>query len=257
MGAKRKNRNVWGFFLLTFALAIPFWLIGAVSGQELLPGLPLASLAFVCPMIAAVSLVYRETGRVGATALLKRSFDFRRITAKGWYMPTLLLMPLVMVVSFGLMRLSGTPVPVPRLAALPTLLLGVGFFIGALGEELGWSGYATDPLQKRWGALPAAVALGAIWALYHYVGLAEAHRALAWIAWWSLGTVALRVIMVWLYNNTGRSVFAAALFHMTINVTWQLFPINGSYYDPLVTSSITAVIAVIVVVFWGPRTLTR
>ena len=31
-----------------------------------------------------------------------------------------------------------------------------------------------------------------------------------------------------------------------INVTWQLFPVNGSYYDPRVTSVITAAVAVVV-----------
>jgi len=41
------------------------------------------------------------------------------------------------------------------------------------------------------------------------------------------------------------------------NVTWQLFPINGSYYDPRVTSLITAAVAVFVVIVWGPRTMVR
>jgi len=83
------------------------------------------------------------------------------------------------------------------------------------------------------------------------------HRSLAFIAWWSLGTVAARVIIVWLYNNTGKSVFVAALFHTMINLTWQVFPINGSYYDPRVTGIITAIVAVVVVIVWGPRTLAR
>jgi len=62
---------------------------------------------------------------------------------------------------------------------------------------------------------------------------------------------------VWLYNNTGRSVCATALFHMTINVAWQLFPVHGSYFDPRSSGVITALIAVIIVGVWGPRTLTR
>jgi uncharacterized membrane protein len=41
------------------------------------------------------------------------------------------------------------------------------------------------------------------------------------------------------------------------NVTWQLFPINGSYYDPRVTSLIMAAVAVFVVIVWGPRTMVR
>jgi uncharacterized protein len=245
------------YVLLVFALTLPFWVIGAVTGTQLLPGVPLAGLAFVCPALAAAICVYREGKGAGVRALLKRSLDFQRITAKGWYVPTLLLMPMVMGLSIVVLRISGVPVPAPAIAVVPTLLLAAGFFLGALGEELGWSGYAIDLLQARWGALAASIVLGAIWAIWHYVGLAEAHRAMAWIAWWSLGTLALRVLIVWLYNNTGRSVFAAALSHMTINLTWQLFPINGSYYDPRVTSAITVLVAVIVVVVSGPGTLTR
>jgi uncharacterized protein len=67
--------------------------------------------------------------------------------------------------------------------------------------------------------------------------------------------VAARVIIVWLYNNTGKSVFVAALFHTMINLTWQMFPINGSYYDPRVIGLITAIVAVVVVIVWRPRTL--
>ncbi|MEP7288205.1 MAG: hypothetical protein ABI947_20830 [Chloroflexota bacterium] len=57
------------------------------------------------------------------------------------------------------------------------------------------------------------------------------------------------MIIVWLYNNTGKSVFAAALFHMMINVTWQLFPVNGSYFDPRIASSLLALVAVIIIVW--------
>jgi len=93
-----------------------------------------------------------------------------------------------------------------------------------------------------------ALVLGVIWAVYHYVPLAEEHRSLDWIAWWSVGTIANRVTLVWLYNNTNRSVFAAALFHMTINVTWQLFPVNGSYFDPRISGLISVLVAVMVVI---------
>ncbi len=244
------------FFLLVFGLSIPFWLMGALTGLELLPGLPVAALTAVCPMTAAMILVYRENKIAGVTALLKRSFDFKRIKAKVWYVPILLLMPVVSGLSFGVLRLTGTPVPAPQIAVVPTLILCVVFFVGALGEELGWSGYAIDPMQDRWGALKASLVLGAVWAVWHYVALVQAHRPVAWIAWWSLGTVAARVIIVWLYNNTGKSVFAAALFHTTQNVIWQLFPVNGSYFDPRVSGAILALVALIIVV-WGPRTLAR
>ena len=120
------------------------------------------------------------------------------------------------------------------------------FFIGALGEELGWSGYATEPLQQRWGTLPASLMLGAVRAVWHFVPLVQAHRTVEWIAWWSLDTVSLRMIMTWLYIHCGKSVFAAAVFHAMINLSWQLFPINGSFYDPRVFGLITLVCAIII-----------
>ena len=245
-----RRRSPLKFFLLVLALSVPFWLIGAVTGLRLLPGLPVAALMAVCPVIAAVLLVYREQRLAGVTTLLKRSFDFNRTKAKVWYLPILLVMPMVMVLSFGVLRLTGTPVPAPPIAILPALPLCVVFFIGALGEELGWSGYAIDPLQAKWGALPASLVLGSVWAVWHYVALAQAERSVAWITWWSLGTVAARVIIVWLYNNTGKSVFAAALFHTTVNVAWQLFPVNGSYFDPRLYGLILALVAIIIVT-WG------
>lgn len=240
--------------MLALALIIPFWVLGALTGLQILPGLPVSALGVVCPGVAALICAYRENRRTGATTLLRRMFDAHRITAKGWYAPVLLLMPMVMALSLAVQQLAGAAVPPPQIALVPTLILTVVFFAGALGEELGWSGYAIDPMQARWGALRASLVLGAFWAAYHYLGLAQAHRSVAWVAWWTLGTLAARVIIVWLYNNTGKSVFAAALFHMTINVTWQLYPIGGSYYDPRVTGLILAVAAVIVTGIWGSRT---
>ncbi len=252
-----RSRSPLRFFLLVFALSLPFWLAGALTSLQLLPALPVSALGFLCPMTAAAIFVYLENGSAGVKGLLKRAFDFKRVKAKIWYVPTILLMPCIMVLSYVALRLMGVPLPTPQFSVGTLLALFVAFFVGALGEELGWSGYAIDPLQERFGALQGALLLGAVWAVWHYVPLLEAHRSLAFIAWWSLGTVAARVIIVWLYNNTGRSVFIAALFHTMINLTWQLFPINGSYYDPRVTGLLTAIVAVVVVIAWGPRTLAR
>ncbi len=70
------------FFLLTFALAVPFLVIGAVTGIQLLPGLPVSALMVVCPATAALILAHRNNGAAGVKALLKRAFDYRRIKGK-------------------------------------------------------------------------------------------------------------------------------------------------------------------------------
>ena len=80
-------------------------------------------------------------------------------------------------------------------------------------------------------------------------------RGAAWIAWWSVVAVAILTFTVWIYNNTGRSLFAAIVFHATFNVCFALFPNWGSHWDPAVSGAITAVAAATVAFLWGPKTL--
>ena len=252
------GRSPLAFFVLMFALSIPLSLAGTLMERELLPGLPLSALVVpFCPLIAAAVLVYRENKLQGVIDLLKRTFDYKRVTAKVWFIPTVLLMPGVMILEYGLLRLMGSSIPAPQFSLWTSLILFGAFFIAAAGEELGWMGYAIDPLQDRLQALPASIVLGVVWTVWHFILLAQVSRSPAWIAWWSVATVAQRIIIVWLYNNTGKSVFIAVVYHAMMNLTWQLFPINGSYYEPRITALIVAPIAIMVSVMWGPKTLAQ
>lgn len=246
------TRSPFAYFALTFALSIPFWVAGALCHLQLLPDIPVSALGLSSMAGAASILVFCESGSAGVAALWKRAFDLHRVSARSWYVPTLALMPAILALSWVVMRLGGVPVPAPVLSIGGTLALFVVLFVAAVGEELGWSGYAIDPLRERLGALRAALVIGVVWAVWHVVPLLQAHRSVGFIAWWSLGTVALRVLLVWLYENTGRSVFVVVLAHTMWNLAWQLFPIDGSWYDPRVTSPITAAMAVWVVLRGGP-----
>jgi uncharacterized protein len=240
-----------------FALSVPFWLVGAQSSLQLMEGLPITTLMVFCPLTAASILVYRANGLAAVTVLFERAFDYQRIIAKVWYLPIVLLNPAVMILSYGVMRWREIPLPAPRVSVLTALVMFVVLFIFAVGEEVGWMGYAIDPMQGRWNALQAGVLLGLVWAVWHFVPLLQASRSLLWIAGWSVSTLALRVLIVWLYNNTGRSVFATILFHTTSNLSTFLFPNGGSHYDPWVTGPILAIVATIVTILWGPHTLAR
>jgi len=210
------------------------------------------------PLIAALILVYREDGYAGTSKLLRRVFDQKRIKPKIWYVPTFFMPPIIYLLTYGVTRLTGLPLPdKPYVPLLMTPLLFVVFFILAAGEEVGWTGYATDPVQERWSALTTSITLGLVTAIWHFVPLIEMGRTPTWIAWWTVGTVALRTLTVWLYNNTGRSLFAAIVFHAMSNVSFALFPNYGSHWDPAVAGAITAIAAVIVTFLWGPKTLAR
>jgi uncharacterized protein len=217
----------------------------------------MSSLAAFCPLIAVMILSHRANKAEGMTQLLKRSFDYEGMTRKAWYVPVVFFNPGVAILSYELMRRLEMPLPVPQFSIPASLVMFVGFFIGAIGEEVGWSGYALDRMQERWGALQAGILLGSAWAIWHLVPYAQAHRSATWIAWQCVNTVAARILIVWLYNNTGKSVFATILYHTIGNVCVFTFPNFGSHFDPRVWGLINLFAAVVVTVVWGPRTLAR
>ena len=240
-------RDILAFFGLTFALTIPFWIIGRASDNELMPGLPSAALAVICPAAAALILSWRLTGVAGARALAIRTINLGRVKPKAWWLLILLFSPAANVAAFFISRNLGTEVPNPQLDILPATTLFAIFLMASVTEELGWTGFALDPLQKRVGAIRAALLIGAVWAVWHYPALLQAHRSGGWIAWWTLGTISLRLFMVWLFNRTGGSVFAVVVVHATNNLAWQLFPIQGSWWDPRINGVIMGIIALIII----------
>lgn len=240
-----RARPVGAYLALVTGLAVPLWAYGALAGGELMPGLPVAAVAFVVPLVAASLLVYRREGRAGLTGLLRRAWDARRVRDPVWWLPALLLLPALWTLSWFVMAALGRPLPDPvvPLGALPWL--AVAFLVAGAAEELGWMGYAYAPLEARAGPLGAALALGAFWAAWHVVPHLTGGRDAAWIAWWALGTVATRVLQVWVYEGAGRSVFALSAMHASFNVAWQLFPVRGSAYDPAALSPLIAVAALL------------
>jgi uncharacterized protein len=162
------KRSPLKFFVLVFVLALPFWLLGALVTHMPLPiHLPISALQFVCPMIAAFILVSREEKPGGIKRLLKRVFDWKRIQHAIWYIPIILLNPLIMLLSYGVMLLIGRPIPEPYIPLLMIPVFFVVFFIPAACEEVGWMGYAVDPMQDRWSALTTAL----FWGRYGRYGM--------------------------------------------------------------------------------------
>jgi hypothetical protein len=237
-------------------LTTPFLLLG---GKKLpLPvNLPGSALMFIGLLLAALILSYRQDGMRGVKELVKRAFDYKKIKNKAWYIPILLLSPVIYFLSYVAMRLMGLPLPDPNVPILLALPLFLAFFSEAVFEELGWMGYALDPMQKRWGALKAGIILGLAWQIWHIIPDIQAGYTASWIFWHDLQGVALRILMVWIYNNTGKSVFSSVLVHAVDNVSWAMFPNFGSGYDPFFTAIFTCLAAGIAIIGWGPKTLAQ
>lgn len=82
-----------------FILALPLWLLGYLTEHGLLKGLgidlPFSALIFVCPIIAAALLIYRDEKMAGVRRLSRRIFDYKGVRPRVWYAPILLLLPVL------------------------------------------------------------------------------------------------------------------------------------------------------------------
>ncbi len=256
-----KGKSPFAFLALAMVIYIPFVIYADV---QVFPNWSLVNFGAFIPMLAALILVYRENGTAGMVELLKRPFDFKRIKSKIWYLPVFLLIPFTVFVQYGLAWVFGLPVSSAYFPTSWPILFGI-LFIAAAGEELGWMGYLFEPLQGRFGALKASLLLGVVWALIHIPLFNASNVSSYWITCQLIYVAATRVLFVWIYNNTGKSIFAVVMLHTLFNSVWFLFPGNPDwvgvarpvFYNPTSLALITIALAAIVSFVWGSRTLAQ
>ena len=221
---------VASFFLVTYGVA---WLLWAplVFSRGLPPaaGFLLALLGSLVPSAVAVMLTALLHGRRGVRSLLARLVKWR--VGLRWYL-VVLLVPLLVLLAVGISVLLGGAVPTVD-ASILTIVILFAFHIfpgSALGEELGWRGFALPHLQDTRGALATALILGPLWGSWHLpLFLANTDsRPLALFPLFVLSAIALSVVLSWLYNSTGGSLLLVVLLHATANlpVTLLIAPLG-------------------------------
>jgi membrane protease YdiL (CAAX protease family) len=256
------GRSLGRYFLLLFGLCLPVWVIGAIFDIELFPGFKLFQAGLAMPMIAALLLTYRERRWAGIAALLRRTYDVGNIQPRIWFLPIFLIFPSLGFINYLIIRGAGTDIPSPTFSLVGVLGYCTVFFM-TFGEELGLTGYAIDPMQRRYSALGTGLLLGLVWAGYHIPGFViSGYYAAGWIFWHAIYIVIVRVLFVWIYNNSGKSLFSMALCHWTFGLFWSLWPQDNlqkavPFYDPRITAAAAGLYVLIVVFVWGPKTLAR
>ena len=257
-----RKRSLLNFCILLFGLSIPFWVLGAIYDEQVIPGFKLFQLPLGMPMVAALILIYKESGRDGLIALFKRTYDLRKIKPKIWYLPLLLLFPGIGFLHNWIVNSYGTSIPAPDFSIITFLGYSIVFLM-TYGEELGLTGYAIDPMQQRYSALTSAIIVGMIWAGYHIPGfIISGYYSSEWIFWHALYTIAARVLFVWVYNNSGKSLFSMALLHWMLGLFWSLWPQDNlqravPFYDPRICALLAIFCVAVVAFLWGPKTLAK
>jgi membrane protease YdiL (CAAX protease family) len=150
---------------------------------------------------------------------------------------------------------------------IPMWLFGLVFvsLAGGGNEEPGWRGYALPHLQRDYSALTASLLIGVVWAVWHLPlfvlpgGMYAGKSFTLYVPF----VVAFSVILTWLYNGSGGSVPAAMLLHAGINSASVLIPAPASVVSELsarpwhmkLRLAVFAAIAVALVLYYGPKTL--
>lgn len=251
------------FFLLVYGLSLPLWLLQIYIDNTSLPlNIPITDiLAAFTPLIAACILTYKADGKKGVLILLSRIVDFKKLNLK-WWLVILVLPILIFGFIYYLLYSNNYLIPTNWTISIYTIpLLLIFFFLGAVGEEVGYMGYAVEPLQKKYSAFWTSIIIGVPWIVWHYPSMLQQGRNLNFFIWGTLGTIAFRIILVWLFNNTNKSLFACILLHCLYNTGRVLFPTDGQN-NPLVNYPsihylVIIIIAGSITLLWGQKTLNK
>ena len=229
MGATLRRYPLVGYFILAYGFT---WMITvplAASAQGWLPWslpLPLHYLAQFGPMLAALVMTGITSGAAGLRELAGRVSP-RRLRPVWWLIgiSPIALFALAAVIA----RVIDGAWPALRqvgeinfLPYLGVLVVPLWLLTNGCGEEIGWRGYALPRLQQAHGAVSATLMLGVLWACWHlpYFFYLPNYRSMGMIGFpsFALGLLSGAVLLTWLFNSTGGSVLAVALWHGFFNV---------------------------------------
>lgn len=266
--------GLWSFIILTFLLSWLAWLPGVlITNHYLEPNEFVIQLDNILkwiggliPSLVALLLIYKEQGYNGVKGLISRVFKLR---LSYWYFPIFLIIPATLVLAHSINTLFGHPFPNTPILSEPWMILPLFlvFFIMVASEEFGWRGFALDKFQTKWSALTSSIILGTIWAIWHipmFLSNGFGHHDLQLpFSQLFLTLVLVSILITWLQNNTG-SLAPAFILHAFINLSGEVLPLvdkntetQGNYTQWIFTNLILAIMAILVLKYWGTRTLTR
>jgi membrane protease YdiL (CAAX protease family) len=251
------------FFGLTVGVAWALWLPLVILQDRVPPAvaLLLALSGSLVPSTTALVLVARLHGRDEVRRLLRRLLMGR--VGVGWYVAIVALTALPLcAVWVGTLLGVPAPVVVATIPGVVSLFLFSIFPGSAMGEEIGWRGFALPRLQAGHSALAASLIVGAVWGTYHLplFLLGSPRRPIALFLPFALSCVIMSIFYTWMYNGTGGSLLIAVLLHAATNLPLTIV------YAPLeervvpvfwLFDAMLALAAVVLVASTGTATLSR
>lgn len=258
------NKNVTLFIIITFSFSWLLWLPSLLSSF----GLFNYSLVFnglmligsFGPSLAGFFITLFCEGFDATKNLWHRCWHWHK-----WYyfLVSIFLVPALFGVSFILaLSIDGnTPQglnPSVDIKNFIFLYITLFFLGGPLQEEVGWRGYLLEHLQSVYDALNSSIILGGIWGLWHFplfyiIGSLYVNQTFFFFL---SSTIILSILFTWLNNNTNGSILVAMTFHTSINASNFIFLQYLTLLGNLLFSILLDIVVVIVLILFGPKTLT-
>jgi membrane protease YdiL (CAAX protease family) len=214
-----RRHPLFGYFALCFGIS---WggilIVIAATGFRLATLQPLEMglifmLMLLGPSASGLILTAALNGRAGLHRLGSRLMLWK--LGVRWYALALLTAPLLLLAILWPLSAVADPAFAPR---FQLALLPVGLFAGTF-EEIGWTGFATPRLLAGRRAGAAGLFLGLVWAFWHLLVDFRYNFQVMGMIWpleFAIVYIATltpyRILMTWVYRNTG-SVLLAALMH--------------------------------------------
>jgi uncharacterized protein len=223
-----RSHPVLAYFALVFAISWGGILIAAgPSGIFSSKADPLVLNQFIYlaalagPSVAGILMTFFMHGKAGLRDLLTRSLHWR--VDVRWYLLALLTAPILMAAIIFVLSLT-SPAFVPAIVTtnnrLELVMSGIVMgLVVCFFEELGWTGFATPELRKRYGSICTGIIIGLPWGAWHYPlfsGSASASGSISPMLYIAVllfsFLIPYRILMVWVYDRT-QSVLVVMLMH--------------------------------------------
>lgn len=256
-----EDRSLRDFFLIAFL--IPIIGVALVTFKEgLQPALVTtqpSGLAMVVimamvhsPIIAALVILLRDEGWEGVKALFRQLKEWR-FNAK-WYLRALVIFPGGILAALLILSIfSGRYTPQFSISIMVFAVI-----LSTLWEELGWVGYATPRLLKKWPPLKTAILLGVIHTFWHlaadFWGSSAFYGSLSLyishFTLWLVGLIILRVMITWMYTRT-QSLVLGWLTHFSWTGGQLLLTVNLTALETVRWNTVFIGILLLVFAFFG------
>lgn len=259
----------WDFFLLTFFWSWSLWLVPILSGFETPLSKGFFALAAIAPSAVGIILAYLKRDQEYWNDFLRRIFDYRQIALK-WYLIIFLTIPLCNLLPVlynyyltgAVLKFTTIKYFINNPFEIISFIIFMLFF-GPIVEELGWRGFALDHLEKRYSRFFSSIILSCFWASWHLPlflikGTYQNNILMDSFLYFIVFLVEFfpeSIIMVWIYNNNGRSILSGILFHFAINFFGELINIPN-YLKPFRAASLF-VIAAAIMLNWRFRSYNK